>query len=258
MKNNRVLIAGIKSYLLKSAMQNFIKPVFADEVGDGDTKPPVNYEQLIANARKEEKEKLYPQIEKLKKENNDLVAKLNDALLSTASFQRKVEELSSKSGNSAELEKELKTTKAQVEVLQTENKELKEKLEKAPNEEDIVNRIKNEYEVKDYIRQSLADHAKEILKVFQSDVVGNTKEEVDSAIQDAIKKSEEVRQELGKSKSAKKEEEDDTKKKGIKRPKNVTPPDYSNFEEIDPEYVRGLDPSSEEYKEFRKKVLGFK
>ena len=38
----------------------------------------------------------------------------------------------------------------------------------------------------------------------------------------------------------------------------LLPPDYSNFEEIDPEYVRSLDPSSEEYKEFRKKVLGYK
>lgn len=50
MKKNCVLIAGIKSYLLKSAL-NFIKPVFADEPKEGD-KPPINYEQLIAQARR--------------------------------------------------------------------------------------------------------------------------------------------------------------------------------------------------------------
>lgn len=247
MKKNCVLIAGIKSYLLKSAL-NFIKPVFADEPNEGD-KPPINYEQLIAQARKEEKDKLYPQIEKLKKENGDMVTKLNDALLSCANLQKKVEELSKKSGNSAEIEEELKKTKAQVEVLETENTKLKEQVEKAPKEDEIIKRLKDEYEVKDYLRQSLAEHEKDILKVFQSDVKGNTKEEVDASIQDAIKRSEEVRKEVGVNKS---------ELNKAKRPKNVTPPDYSNFEEIDPEYVRSLDPSSEEYKEFRKKVLGYK
>lgn len=251
MKKNRVLIAGIKSYLLKNAL-NFIKPVFADESNEGD-KPPINYEQLIAQARKEEKDKLYPQIEKLKKENGDMVTKLNDALLSCANLQKKVEELSKKSGNSTEIEEELKKTKAQVEVLETENTKLKEQVEKAPKEDEIVKRLKDEYEVKDYLRQSLAEHGKDILKVFQSDVKGNTKEEVDASIQDAIKRSEEVRKEVGGNKIDKK-----TEPNKAKRPKNVTPPDYSNFEEIDPEYVRSLDPSSEEYKEFRKKVLGYK
>lgn len=252
MKKNCVLIAGIKSYLLKSAL-NFIKPVFADEPNEGD-KPPINYEQLIAQARKEEKDKLYPQIEKLKKENGDMVTKLNDALLSCANLQKKVDELSSQSGNSAEIEKELKKTKAQVEVLETENTKLKEQVEKAPKEDEIVKRLKDEYEVKDYLRQSLAEHGKDILKVFQSDVKGNTKEEVDASIQDAIKRSEEVREEVG----VKKEKDKKIEPTKAKRPKSATPPDYSNFEEIDPEYVRSLDPSSEEYKEFRKKVLGYK
>lgn len=253
MKKNCVLIAGIKSYLLKSAL-NFIKPVFADEPKEGDKQPPINYEQLIAQARKEEKDKLYPQIEKLKKENSDMVTKLNDALLSCANLQKKVEELSKQSGNSAEIEEELKKAKAQVEVLETENTKLKEQVEKAPKEDEIVKRLKDEYEVKDYLRQSLAEHGKDILKVFQSDVKGNTKEEVDASIQDAIKRSEEVREEVG----VKKEKDKKTEPTKVKRPKNVTPPDYSNFEEIDPEYVRSLDPSSEEYKEFRKKVLGYK
>ena len=217
MKKNCVLIAGIKSYLLKSAL-NFIKPVFADEPKEGD-KPPINYEQLIAQARKEEKDKLYPQIEKLKKENSDMVTKLNDALLSCANLQKKVEELSKKSGNSAEIEEELKKTKAQVEVLETENAKLKEQVEKAPKEDEIIKRLKDEYEVKDYLRQSLAEHEKDILKVFQSDVKGNTKEEVDASIQDAIKRSEEVRKEVGVNKSDKK-----TEPNKAKRPKNVTPP----------------------------------
>ena len=36
-----------------------------DNGGNGDNSPQINFETLIANARKEEKEKLYPRIKKL-------------------------------------------------------------------------------------------------------------------------------------------------------------------------------------------------
>ena len=53
--------------------------------GQGNENPQVvtiNYEDLIARARKEEKDKLYPKLEKLELDNKDLVAKHNQALIS--------------------------------------------------------------------------------------------------------------------------------------------------------------------------------
>lgn len=255
MKNQSVLKAEFKG-LFNCVRSYFVRSVFADEV-ESDKSPTIKYEELIANARKEEKEKLYPQIEKLKKENNEYTIKLNEALIANATSQKRIKELEESKGSSADMEKELKEVKAKLEVLESENTNLKDKLEKAPKEEEIVNRVKSEYEIKDYIRESIASHSKEILKVFQSDVKGKTKEEVDASIKAAIDKSNEVRKEMGVDTSSKKQKDSEVITK-VKRPQRVTPADKSNFENLDAEYIRNLDPKSEEYKKFRKDVLGLK
>ena len=256
MKKESVLKAEFKG-LFNRVKGYFVKNVFADEVGDNIV-PPVKFEELIASARKEEKDKLYPQIEKLKKENNEYTIKLNEALLANATSQKRIKELEESSGNSADIEKELKEVKAKLEVLVSENTNLKDKLAKAPKEEEIVNRVKSEYEIKDYIRESIASHSKEILKVFQGDVKGKTKEEVDASIKAAIDKSNEVRKEMGVDTSKKSKGGESNVNVPPARPQRVNPADKSNFENVDAEYIRNLDPRSDEYKKFRKEVLGLK
>ena len=257
MRKQSVLNAG-----LKSAIERVLKVralnVFADE--NNNQPPQVNIEELIAMARKEEKDKLYPQIESLKSEKARITGSLNEALLKNAELTKQLDALKNESGNVAELNSTIKDLEAKVEVLTSEKDDLAEKLKNAPKAEELEAKYKTQYEVKDYLRTALAEHKDDILKTFISEVKGETKEEVDASIQKAIEKSNQVREDLGVStKSKKKKDEGKTETPKPERPKRPTPPEnYGNLEEYDPEYIRNLDPSSAEYKEFRKQVLGLK
>ena len=55
--------------------------------------PTVNFEDLIANARKQEKDKLYPQIKKLEEEKKKLVEKNNQHLLTIGEKDARIKEL---------------------------------------------------------------------------------------------------------------------------------------------------------------------
>lgn len=66
--------------------------VFADEGDNGDnSKPPINYEELIAKARKEEKQKLYGEIEGLKSQVKMLTENNNKLLLEKAEAEKALE-----------------------------------------------------------------------------------------------------------------------------------------------------------------------
>lgn len=258
MRKQSVLNAG-----LKSAIERVLKVralnVFADEE-DNQQQKQINIEELIAIARKEEKDKLYPQIENLKSEKSRITGSLNEALLKNAELTKQLETLKSEKGNVAELNSTIKDLEAKVEVLTSEKEDLAEKLKNAPKAEELEAKYKTQYEVKDYLRTALAEHKDDILKTFISDVKGDTKEEVDASIQKAIEKSNQVREDLGVTKKKKKDEgKQEESPKSEKRPKRLAPPEnYGKLEEYDPEYIRNLDPNSEEYKEFRKQVLGLK
>lgn len=258
MRKQSVLKAGLKR-AIECALKVRALNVFADEEGNQQQKQ-INIEELIAIARKEEKDKLYPQIENLKSEKSRITGSLNEALLKNAELTKQLETLKSEKGNVAELNSTIKDLEAKVEVLTSEKEDLAEKLKNAPKAEELEAKYKTQYEVKDYLRTALAEHKDDILKTFISDVKGDTKEEVDASIQKAIEKSNQVREDLGVNKKKKKDGgKQEESPKSEKRPKRLAPPEnYGKLEEYDPEYIRNLDPNSEEYKEFRKQVLGLK
>lgn len=244
--------------------RGFYTPAFAEEGDSGDAstgnRQQINYEALIAQARQEEKSKLYPQIEKLKKDKEGLIEQVNGLLLERAELQKSLNE-AKEAGKSKHTDEEVTQLNAQIEALQAEVKKLKEEAEKAPNEEAIREAIKKEYEVKDYLREQLSKNS-DILSAFAGEVKGATKEEVDASILAAKEKSKKIREELGikedtKKKETDKKKEEESNNTKVKRPKLAFPSQNSEEEELTLDDVRNLDPNSEEYKKFRKK-LGLK
>ena len=181
-----------KTNLLKKIM---FMPVFAEEPqgteptnGQEPTEPQnqpsvntVNFEDLIAKARQQEKAKLYPQIQKLQEQNNALTEKNNAHLLTIGEKDARISELekqlaesdnASKKGASekeasllskiAELEKELTDIKANT-----------------VSREEIEAEIKAEYDVKLYREQKLREVGDTVIPEL---ITGTTIEEIDASI----------------------------------------------------------------------------
>lgn len=242
-------------------LSRFAIQVYADEgeppAGeDKGTPPVVNYEQLIAQARKEEKDKLYPRLKKAEDENRELTTKLNTSLLKIAALQ---EELEKK--NSAGDSEEVTNLKKQVTDLQAEIKTLKEN---AVDEESVRKKVAAEYEVKIYAQQQIEANKGSILSILHEEIKGNTKEEVDAAIQKAKEKTISIKKDLGlpiddddsdkSDKSGKKKSSGGKSTGRAATPPVAVPSTETEEEDFDPNYIRNLDPRSEEYKEFRKKM----
>ena len=135
----------------------------SDKKGESASKPAdntagttINFEDLISKARKEEKEKLYPQITSLKTKVDELIEKSNGNLLILEQKDKEIKRLE------GELEKvkdsKVETESETVKRLQGEIKDLKANLEKAEKnkvdktelENSIRDELKNEYEIKLY------------------------------------------------------------------------------------------------------------
>lgn len=245
--------------ILKAIVDNFLVNAYADEenpTGEG-SQSTVNFEHLIAQARKEEKDKLYGQIEKLKAQVEVLTKQNNESLLAKGKAETELAELKEKANKGDS--KELTKLKEQVAKLEEENKKLKEE---APKAEEIRKEIEAEYEVKLYAKDKLAENKDKILSVFAEKVEGKTKEEIDEAIKKAIESSESIRKELGvgedsKDKKDKKDSKDAEKKDKKETPANPPAPNPTTDNSMDKyklEEVAKLDPRSEEYAEWRKSV----
>lgn len=239
--------------------RGFLLRAFADEGDEGngtDVKegnegaPTINFETLIANARKEEKEKLYPRIKKLEDENKALVQTNNDNLMKLATAQKELDELKANNGESQkvkDLETQLANAQAEITTLK----------ESTPKEDEIRARIEAEYEVKMYRSTKLSEGSDKILAVFADEVKGNTKEEIDASFEKAVEKTVQTKKQLGLV-----DDEGnpvDTKKSSKKEDKKTTTPPVANpsaeeDDKFDLDYVQNLDPRSKEYAEFRKKM----
>ena len=213
--------------------------------------PTVNFEQMIAQARKEEKDKLYPRIKKLEEDNKTLTTSNNKYLLENAALKDEIEKLKSQPADP-----KIKELEDKVKSLEDENKTLKEN---SPNEEVIRKQIEQEYEVKMYAQEQIASNKGSIISILIPEITGKTKEEIDSAIASAKEKTKTIKKDLGL--SVDDEEDDDDKSKGKKTPapkqKRVpaaAPSVDDGDDEFDAEYIRNLDPRSKEYAEFRKKM----
>lgn len=166
---------------------------FADEVEPTKTvsepqsqQPQVNFEVLIQRARSEEKEKLYPKIEKLEGEKATLIEKNNNLMLQVGEKETVISSLKAelektkKEMNKSESE-EVKQLKAHVESL---TKQLEEATANTVDVEELRNSIRteidSEYQVKLYKEQKLNEFGNVIIPELVS---GNTKEEIDASLE---------------------------------------------------------------------------
>lgn len=221
----------------------------------GSPSPTINYEDLISKARKEEKDKQYKTIERLKAQINTLTGQHNDDLLKVADLENKLEEANKKlttagSGDS----EEIKTLKAAIKALEEEKDSLDKKVKeyesnkpqsKEEIEKEVRSELEKEYEVKTYKAQKLAELKDKIL--VPELIGGDTKEDIDSSIEAALARSEEIRKSLGIT-----GKENPTNRRTPNTPAN--PSGGTNSREVSLEQLATMDVRSKEYAELRQKL----
>ena len=184
-----------KMSLMEKLISEVLRNVKADEnvppsgSNAGDNTPPatppaqpsINFETLIANARKEEKDKLYPEITKLKADVEKLVQKNNEYLLTIgqkdteiAEIKKQVKALEKKLEGTPDSE-EVKSLKSQVATLQAEKEQL-------VKEKDSV-------KLESYKTQKIAEAKGEIIPEL---VFGTTQEDIDKSFDVAVAKYKEI------------------------------------------------------------------
>lgn len=247
--------------------------VFADE-GDNSEKddegednnnptPRVDFEELIQKARNEEKKKQYSTIEKLKRQIATLTDQHNDDLLKIAALEKEGEKKKPDDKKTSEDDEAIKSLKKDLydssKVIENLNKEIEE-LKKAKPEE--VDRDAIEKEIRETLEKeySVKKHKDDILREHEDDlllpelVIGDTVEELDANLEIALKRSKEIEEKLNARKGgAKKDETKEEKSRRTPKPSN---PSVSKVQdgEYSLDFLMRLDPKSEEYKEFRKKM----
>lgn len=271
--------------LLNTATRLFCRKVYADDTpedGDGeDEAPQVSFEDLISKARKEEKDKLYPQIDKLKKEKKVLTDANNAHLLTISGLQDDVTELKKQIATAGTDDSELvKGLKKQLDdalkIIDGLREDLKNKPEGTEDElrETIRKEVEAEYEVKLYRLNKLQELGDKLL--VPEVVTGTTTEEIDASIKAALEQSKKIRERLGvdeddeeddetpppkkKTKAPAKKKEggegggEDDKKKGKPRPNpmNPTAKGASALSGLDANDIRGM--SDEDYAAWRKQA----
>lgn len=177
MKNIKALLVNVMTMLMWN-----VRTARADEgapAGEGTpapegtpaTAPTVNFEELISKARKEEKEKLYPEINKLKAQVEEKVKRINELLIALG---EKDEIIKGKDSEIAGLKKNSKATESD------EIKALKVKIAKLENalsdKESEIASIKLEA----YKTAKIAEAGGELIPEL---VTGRTPEEIDLAIE---------------------------------------------------------------------------
>lgn len=255
MRKNCGIIAGMSNEAIKKVIDSISLKVFAEEGSNpeegANTTPTFNYEDLIAKARKEEKEKQYKKITKLEGQIDTLTKQHNDDLLVKADLEQKLQDANdklTKVGNGDS--EEIKTLKGTISTLEKDKTDLEQKLkayEDTPpvNRDDVVNEVRaeleKEYEVKHYKVTKLAEN-KDALLVPEL-VFGNTKEEIDASLKSALERSEEIRKNLG-------------VKNNTRTPKTPANPSVSKVQdnEVSLERLAKMDVRSPEYAELRRQL----
>lgn len=270
-------IAGFNTEKIKAVIEKVTLRAFADTAGGegegseptggdggegGKKTPTVNYEDLIAKARREEKEKQYKTIERLKTQVNTLTEQHNNDLLKVADLEKQLQTANEKltiagSGDS----EEIKTLKKTIKDLETEKVDLDKKVKdyeanKPQSREDIEKEVRaeleKEYEVKTYKATKLAELKDQLL--VPEFVMGDTKEDIDKSIDAAIARSEEIRKSLGISTPAGGEVKP-PKKQEKRTPKSPSNPSGgTGSKEVDLAYLATLDVRSPEYAKLRQQM----
>lgn len=277
MKNYRGSKAGFNTEKIKAVIEKVALRAFADTAngdggsegdeptggdGGGEKRTTVNYEDLISKARREEKEKQYKNVERLKTQVNTLTEQHNNDLLKIADLEKQLQTANEKltkagSGDS----EEIKTLKDTIKTLEGEKADLDKKVKdyeanKPQSREEIEKEVRaeleNEYEVKTYKATKLAELKDQLL--VPELVVGDTKEDIDKSIEAAMSRSEEIRKSLGLTDPTGGEKP----KKEKRTPKSPSNPSGgSGTKEVDFDYLASLDVRSPEYAKVRQQ-LGLK
>lgn len=236
----------------------FSTKAFADEGGEGTqpsegdttpTTPSINFEDLIAKARQDEKKKHYGTIENLKSQVSTLTTQHNTDLLTIAERDKRIKELEeqlAKAGSSDEVkgyQTKIKDLEGTISNLNNKIKGFEETppVKREDVEREVREKLEAEYEVKLYKTQQLSDHRDEIL--VPELVFGNTKEEIDTSIQAAITRSNEIKKSLGVSGKQK------------RTPKSASPStDDDISKQVSIEELAKMDVRSPEYAQLRKQL----
>ena len=246
--------------------RSLVLNVHADEDGGDEPKPQegdepkntptINYEDLISKARKEEKDKQYKTIDKLKGQIETLTKQHNEDLLKIGQLEEDLKTANSKLSTAGQGDsEEIKTLKVTIETLTNEKADLEKKIkdieDNTVTREELENEIRTEleaeYTTKTYRAEKMAELKDEIL--VPELVIGNTIEEIDASIEVALEKSKSIREKLGIVDGQPKSPQGRT-------PKTPSNPSMSRVQDsqFSMEYIAGLDVSSPEYAEFRKQM----
>lgn len=209
----------------------------------------MNFEDLLTKVRREEKEKYYKKINKLQTEKEDLVKKHNASLLKIGELQTQLEE-AKMNYNSDEANKKVKELEAQLEIANSKIKEYEENtvdIEAIKEEERkaVTEELTTKFEVDVYKLKKLSDLEGSIIPEL---VMGDTKEQIDSSIEIAKKRFEEIQASIVSSRG---------QTLPSATPQASATNAFGNNATITMEEFAQLDPSSPEYAKFRS-TLGFK
>ena len=254
MYNNRGFIVEKGNAIIKKVIGNAVTfRAFAEDTDHTNSggepeptpTPTINYEDLIAKARKEEKEKQYKTIEKLRGQIDTMTQQHNNDLLRVADLEKQLQESNNKlatagSGDSEELKKANDTIKSLEKQLQD---AYNDTVSREEVEADVRAELEKEYEVKHYKTTKLMELKDDIL--VPELVFGNTKEEIDASIQTALERSNEIKKNLG-----------IDGKKTEKRTPKTSAPSISKVQdkEVSLDRLATMDVRSPEYAELRKQL----
>lgn len=178
---------GINAKLMDVIRKAMVKNVLAEEPTPAPQPQPVSYEQLIARARQEEKDKLYPQLKAEKDKVADLTTKNNDLLVQVGTLKNEndvlkaqVEDLRNNKG--ANENAEITKLKEELDKVKKEYKEFKaEVVDEATLRQQVEAEVKQQYEVEMYKVEKLnSDEFKG--QIIPELVSGDTKEAIDESL----------------------------------------------------------------------------
>ena len=178
---------GINAKLMDVIRKVMVRNVLAEEPVPPQQTQTVSYEQLIARARQEEKDKLYPQLQAEKDKVKELIQKNNELLVKMGSLQNEYDVVKAqlddfKNNKGANENAEITALKAELEKVKKEYKEFKAgTVDEATLRQQVEAEVKQQYEVEMYKVEKLnSDEFKG--QIIPELVSGDTKEAIDESL----------------------------------------------------------------------------
>lgn len=178
---------GINAKLMDVVRKVMVRNVLAEEPVPPQQTQTVSYEQLIARARQEEKDKLYPQLQAEKDKVKELIQKNNELLVKMGSLQNEYDVVKAqlddlKNNQGVNENAEITKLKAELDKVKKEYKEFKEgTVDEATLRQQVEAEVKQQYEVEMYKVEKLnSDEFKG--QIIPELVSGDTKEAIDESL----------------------------------------------------------------------------